>query len=265
MSNIQLYNGDCSEVMHNLIEQGVKVDAIITSPPYDNLRNYNNGCQWSFDKFKQIALQLFELLNDGGVLIWVVGDQTINGSESGTSFKQALYFKDIGFNLHDTMIYKKINYMPLNHNRYEQEWEYMFCLSKGKPKTFNPIRIPCKYAGTEKWGDSSYYKTTDDNLTNVGHQKVNDTKIKGNIFEYRVGSTTSTKKYRHPAMFPEKLVEDQLVSWTNEGDMVLDPFMGAGTTGVVCKKLKRDFIGIEIEEKYFNISTDRIDNENGDE
>ena len=145
-------NGDCKEKLKE-IDNNV-IDMVITSPPYDNLRKYDG---YTFD-FEEIAKELLRVIKPGGVMIWIVGDATHNGSESGTSFKQALYFKEIGFNLHDTMIYRKLNYVPLNHNRYEQEFEYMFCLSKGKPNTFTPVRIPCKYAGYETWGERSFYK-----------------------------------------------------------------------------------------------------------
>lgn len=145
----------------------------------------------------------------------------------------------------------------MTHNRYEQEWEYMFCFSKNKPKTFNPIKIPCKYAGTETWGKSSFYKTNDDCLTKVPKKIINSKKIKGNIFEYRTGST-KTGKIKHPAVFPLDLAKDQIMSWSNENDVVLDCFMGSGTTGVACKELNRNFIGIELDENYFNIAKERI-------
>lgn len=234
------------------------VDLVVTSPPYDDLRNYNNTCNWNFDIFKQVADELYRIVKPGGVVIWVVGDKTQDGSESGTSFKQALYFKDIGFKLHDTMLYRKLNYVPLNHDRYEQEFEYMFCFSKGKPKTFNPIKIPCNWAGTSSWGKVAFYKTDSDNLTRAENKMViSDTKIKGNIFEYRVGST-ETGDIDHPAMFPLKLAEDQIKTWSNKGDLVLDPFMGSGTTGVASLDLGRNFIGIDIVEKYYKISEDRL-------
>ena len=137
---VDLHNGDCLEIMKNILDGSI--DLTVTSPPYDNLRTYNgNIAQWSFEKFQDIAKELYRVTADGGVVVWVVGDATIKGSETGTSFRQALWFKDCGFKLHDTMIYKKINYVPLTHNRYEQEFEYMFVFSKGKPKTFNPIKI----------------------------------------------------------------------------------------------------------------------------
>ena len=130
MAESNLILGDSSEEMQKLIDQGVKVDLTVTSPPYDGLRSYEGDVVWNFDKFKDIAKKLYEITADGGVVIWVVADQTKKGSESGSSLKQALYFKEIGFRLHDTMIYKKRNYIPLTHNRYEQAWEYMFCFSK---------------------------------------------------------------------------------------------------------------------------------------
>lgn len=263
MNDIKLYNGDCLAVMDKLIAEGVKVDLVVTSPPYDNLRTYNNTLNWNFDIFKNIANKLKDILADGGVIVWVVADATINGSETGSSFRQALYFKEIGFNIHDTMIYRKLNYVPLTHNRYEQEFEYMFCFSKGKPKTFNPIKVPCKYAGTETWGNSSFYKKSDGELVDVGKKKVNDEKIKGNVFEYRTGSATESKQYHHPAMFPLKLAQDHIISWSNENDTVLDPFMGSGTTGVACKMLNRNFIGIELDENYFKIAKERIESEQG--
>ena len=250
-----LYNDDCLNILKQIDTE--TIDCILTSPPYDNLRTYNNTLKWDFEIFKEIAQELFRVLKKGGVIIWIVSDATTKGSETGTSFRQALYFKELGLNIHDTMIYRKVNYMPLTHNRYEQEFEYMFVFSKGKPNTFNPIKIPCKYAG--KKFVNTHYKSSDDKLTGTEYT-TKDYKIKGNIFEYSVGGT-ATGKYKHPAMFPIGLVRDQLISWSNENDIVLDPFMGSGTTGVACKDLNRKFIGIEIVDEYFNIAKDRLENE----
>lgn len=253
---ITLLQMDCMEYMKTLDD--CVIDLTVTSPPYDNLRTYNgNISQWNEEKWKSIIAELYRITKQGGVVVWVVGDATVKGSETGTSFKQALWAIECGFNLHDTMIYKKQNYTPLTHNRYEQEWEFMFIFSKGRPKTFNPIKTPCKYAGQKTWGDPNMYKDNSGNLTRVKQSTIGDTKIKGNIFEYLVGST-QTGKINHPAPFPEKLAHDHIVSWSNEGDIVFDPFTGSGTTGKMSVLSGRKFIGAEMDGGYFEIAALRI-------
>jgi len=227
--SIKIEHGNSAELLKGIEDNSV--DLVVTSPPYDDLRNYNHSdIKWDFELFTHIADELVRVLKDGGVIIWVVGDKTDNGSETCTSFRQALYFRDIGLNLHDTMIYRKENFVPLTHNRYEQEFEYMFCFSKGKPKSFNPIMVPCKWAGAQSWGVKSMYKTDCDEITHGDKFVISNEKIHGNIFSYRTGSTTVSSKVQHPAMFPLDLAKDQIMSWSNEGDVVLDPFMGSGTT-----------------------------------
>ena len=207
------------------------IDLVVTSPPYDNLRNYNgNIFQWSFDKFKLIAKELYRVMKTGGVVVWIVDDATKNGSETGTSFRTALQFKDIGFNLYDTMIYAKNNPIPLTHRRYEQSFEYMFVFSKGKPKTFHPIMEICTTSGK-----SGRFRQKSDGILMDAHKKeiTKGKKIKGNIWYYSVGSmnsTTDSIAYKHPATFPEELAKDHILSWTNEEDVILDPFCGSGTT-----------------------------------
>jgi len=227
------------------------IDLTITSPPYGTLRKYN-GYSWNFEG---VANQLFRITKKGGVVIWVVGDQTTKGSESGISFKQALYFKKIGFNLHDTMIYRKINYVPLTHNRYEQSFEYMFVFSKNKPKTFNPVMIPCKNAGKlEKYGlerRQSHGKNHSMRLYNkTKFIATKKTKIAPNIFSYTLGR----EKTGHPAVFPDKLAEDHIVSWSNKGDTVLDPFVGSGTTTKMAKINGRNYIGFDSSQEYCGIA-----------
>jgi len=260
MADYNLLLGDCRDEMPNLLSNGIKVDLTMTSPPYDNARSYEGEIVWNFDVFKDCAKLLYDITSDGGVLIWVVNDSVINGSESGTSFKQALYFKEIGFNLHDTMIFQKANYIPLTHNRYEQAFEYIFCLTKGKPKTFNPIMIPCKNAGKiESYGserrpllDKKQAMRAPDGKTFI---TTKDTKYHSNIFTYTLGGQRSG----HPAAFPDKLAEDQIITWSNEGDLVFDPFMGSGTSGKMAILNNRKFIGIEKVEKYYNIALNRIE------
>jgi len=255
---INLMMGDCLERMKEIPDGSV--DLTVTSPPYDNLRTYNgNNDQWGEHVWRDVIADLYRVTKDGGVVVWVVGDATIKGSETGTSFKQALWAMECGFRLHDTMIYRKDNYTPLSHRRYEQEWEYMFVLSKGAPKTFNPIKIPCKHAGSETWGQPSQYKDSSGNLTKLSKKVISDEKITGNIFNYRTGSTEGDSlSKKHPARFPLKLAHDHIISWSNEGDTVLDLFMGSGTTGVACKKLGRDFTGIELDQIYYDIAEERI-------
>jgi len=229
------------------------IDLVVTSPPYDNLRTYG-GHSWDFEG---VAQQLWRVIKPGGVVVWVVADATIDGSETGTSFRQALRFMEIGFRLHDTMIYRKQNYTQLTHNRYEQEWEYMFVFSKGKPKSFNPKKTACTYAGSKTWGEPNMYKDNSGNLTRVKQTVINDEKICGNVFTYQVGSRVSGN-IDHPAMFPEALARDHILSWSNEGDVVLDPFSGSGTTAKMAKHNGRRFIGIEVNQEYVDISNERL-------
>ena len=228
------------------------VDLTVTSPPYDGLRTYNGH---SFP-FEDIANELYRITKQGGVLVWVVNDSTKNGSESLTSFRQAIYFKEIGFNVHDTMIYAKNSYMPLTHNRYEQQFEYMFVFSKGKPNTFNPIMIPSLTAGTKrnrggsKANENTYAERLRDEKTIVNAEKQ-----KPNIWFYDVGKNDKTK---HNAPFPEQLVQDHILSWTNDGDLTYDPFMGSGTTAKMSILNNRNWIGSEISSEYCKIIEERI-------
>jgi len=262
---VRLYQGDCLEVMTQIPDGSV--DLTVTSPPYDNLRSYNgNNELWNESAWKSVLEELYRATADGGVVVWVVGDATVKGSETGTSFKQALWAKEIGFNLHDTMIYHK-NALPKNHNRYEQDFEYMFVFSKGKPKTFNPIRIPTKYPEKSTARQNSYFSVTDEKMRSARSGKkrkpVGKDKIKGNIWYIPTGkghSTLDNEAFKHPAIFPELLAHDHIISWSNEGDTMLDPFMGSGTTGKMAKILGRDFIGIELDQDYFNIAKERIEN-----
>lgn len=246
----KIYNENCLVTMKNMPDE--YVDFVITSPPYDNIRDYT-GYRFEFEK---IAKELFRIIKPGGVVIWVVADATVDGSETGTSFSQALFFKEIGFRIHDTMIYYKNNPMPQTGNRYHQHFEYMFAFSKGTPKTFNPITEPTKYHGLANMKNRGQKGTLD-------YEKVERTKRKkvGNVFAYSIGGGISTKDkiaYNHPAIFPEKLVADQINTWTNEDDLVYDPFMGSGTTAKMAHILNRKWLGSEISEEYVEIAEERL-------
>ena len=229
----KLYNEDCLLTMVNMDDNSV--DMVLTSPPYDDLRTYNkhltgnrteyNG--YSFP-FEQIAQELFRVVKKGGVVVWVVGDATNKGSETGTSFRQALYFKECGFDLYDTMIYQKTGTPFPQKDRYNQTFEYMFVFSKGKPKTFNPI---------------------------------NEYGIENNIWLIKNGMNKSTKDlvaFEHPAIFPEELALKHIISWSNKGDLIYDPFMGSGTTAKASIQLDRNWIGSELDNDYCTICEKRL-------
>jgi len=189
--------------------------------------------------------------------VWVVGDATIKGSETGTSFKQALWAKECGFNLHDTMIWKKVRYSPYDprNKRYKQQFEYMFIFTKGKP-TYNPIKdVPNKHAGLIYKG--RHGRTNKDKIRRPSENTkiLDDFQDRSNVWE-----SLQDVQGLHPAPFPEQLAHDHIISWSNEGDTVLDPFMGSGTTGKMAKHLGRNFIGIELDETYYNIAKERIEN-----
>ena len=253
----KIYQGDCLEVLKTFEDN--LIDLTVTSPPYDNLRTYGGVIDgWSFEKFQGIARELYRVTKEGGVVVWVVADATIKGSETGTSFKQALYFMECGFNLHDTMIYIKnggLNSGSLQ--AYQQKFEYMFVLSKGKIKTFNLI----KDRKNKKAEDVVKKKKRPDGTIVEQHIKSEEYGVRYNYWIYDTGGSKGTKDayaYVHPAVFPEALANDHILSWSNEGDMVLDPFMGSGTTGKMAIRNNRNFIGIELNEEYFKIAERRI-------
>jgi len=253
MDKCRLIVGDSAEKLKEL--DANSIDLTVTSPPYDGLRTYNG---YSFD-FETIAKEMYRVTAPGGIVVWVVGDSTVNGTESGNSFRQALFFKQCGFNLHDTMIYASEK-PPLTHNRYEQKFEYMFVFSKGKPKTFNPIMEPCIHAG--KSASKRTFRQDAQGVLEPAHkiEKIGDMKIRSNIWAYVTGPMSASDPYArlHPAIFPEKLAEDHIISWTNPGDLVLDPFLGSGTTAKMALKNGRNFVGVEKSPEYVEIAKKRI-------
>ena len=251
--DIYAFCGDSAIVLNQIMEENT-VDLVVTSPPYDELRKYGGKNQWSEDKCRAIIKGIYRTLKNGGVVVWVVGDQTKGGSETGTSFKEALMFLEEGFLLNDTMIWKKKNPMPqVKQPRYNQVFEYMFVFSKGKPKTFNPIMVPCKCAGQDY--DSTCKNMGGESGRTKKSFKINKEKVKDNVWDIAIAQN----KTSHPAVFPYELAYDHIRSWSNEGDIVLDPFMGSGTTGLAAKDLGRNFVGIEIAENYYNEACDRLE------
>ena len=256
MVDIKLIQGDCLEKMQDIPDGSI--DLTVTSPPYDNLRTYNgNNELWGEHVWKAAIKDLYRVTKDGGVVVWVVGDATIKGSETGTSFRQALWAMECGFRLHDTMIYQKVNPVPNEVGfRYQAAFEYMFVFTRGKPKSFNPLMVPCAMYGKAKpKRDGRQFRQVDGTMKASHGLKYNKPeKFRHNIWQYALSGA-----HAHPATFPEALARDHILSWSNEGDTVLDPFMGSGTTGKMAKLLNRNFIGIELDAEYLEIARRRIE------
>ncbi len=243
--------GDAIDVMKTFPSNSI--DLVVTSPPYDELRNYKG---YNFD-FEGIANGLFRVIKKGGVLVWVVGDKIKKGNKSLTSFKQALFFQGIGFNAHDVMIYKKRNTPFMRTNGYTNCFEFMFVFSKGSPKTFSPLKIKTVRQGQEMLP----FNKGPDGINKKIMGELKPEKTMTNIWEYAVGlhGTTSDKiAFEHPAVFPEKLAEDHILSWTNQGDVIFDPMCGSGTTCKMAIKNSRSYIGCDISKEYVELAKKRI-------
>ena len=251
--------GDCLEVMQE-IEAG-SVDLTVTSPPYDNLRSYNgNNEQWGEHVWRSVIADLYRVTKDGGVVVWVVADATVNGSETGTSFKQALYAMDCGFRLHDTMIWNKCSFTAVGtlQTRYAHVFDYMFVWSKGRPKTFNAIKDRAnKSAGKKMQGTIRQKDGTTRPKSNIG-KVLGQYGPRFNVWD--IPPQMSNKNRLHPAPFREDIPRDHIISWSKPGDTVLDPFMGSGTTAIAALKTGRNFIGIEKDAGYCEIARKRVEN-----
>jgi len=258
METNKLYHGDCAVVMQDIPDE--YVDLVVTSPPYSQLRDYTG---YGFD-FEATSKQLHRIVKPGGVIVWVVGDQTTKDGECGTSFRQALHFQSLGFNIHDTMIYKK-NAIPYpDIYRYYACFEYMFVFSKGMPKTFNPLKdrknkhANMKVSGTERKVDGSLKEKPCKKRGAV----IKEYGYRWNVWDYNVGICNYGDRAiaAHPATFPMALAKDHILSWSKPGDIVLDPMAGAGTTLLMAKETGRNYIGIEISEEYIDLINYRLDN-----
>jgi site-specific DNA-methyltransferase (adenine-specific) len=261
----KIYNINCIDGMNKMDDESV--DLCVTSPPYDDLRTYNDSSKWDFEVFKKVAKSLTRVLKPGGVIMWNVGDATVAGSETGSSFKQALYFKEeCGLNLHDTMIYEKsgIAFAAGEKSvRYSQAFEYCFILSKGKPKTVNIIMDkPNKWAGHTSWGNAKA-RNKEGELQDSGKKSkaIREFGARTNIWRIVNSGGFGQKDdnaYNHPATMPMELARDHIKTWSNPGDLVIDPFTGSATTHLMSIEEGRNFIGFEIDKEYFDISIQRI-------
>lgn len=255
-----IYNEDCLEGMKKLNDDSV--DLTVTSPPYDNLRTYNgNNELWNEKTWKMVLKELYRITKNGGVVVWVVGDAMINGSKSLTSYEQAIYAKGLGFKIYDVIIYEKTGTNPPHKNRYFNAYEYMFVFSKGKPKTVNLISDkPNKWAGTNTGKITRREK--DGTLTSKGSKKIKEFGTRTNIWKIANGRGQASKDldaHEHPAIFPEKLAQDHISTWSDEGDVVLDVFMGSGTTAIAAINTNRKYIGFELDKTYFELANKRIE------
>lgn len=257
----KIINDDCIKFMKKLPDNCI--DLTVTSPPYDDLRDYENKLVWDYNTFRKVARELYRVTKNDGVVVWVIGDKTDKGNKSLTSFKHALYFQEVGFNIYDVIIYEKAGSGPPHPKRYFNSFEYMFVMSKGKPKTVNLLqdkKNSC--AGMTTFSDITR-REKDGSLTNKGKKVINEYGVRTNIWRYNNGKGFSSKDkiaYEHPATFPEKLVEDHIKSWSNQGDVVFDPFGGSGTTAKVSIELDRKWIYVEKVEKYCDVAKRRIEN-----
>ena len=245
---------------------GVKPQLVLTSPPYDNLRDYG-GHDFDFDS---VADAIVSVMPEGGVLVWVVADGTLGGSETGTSFRQSLGFMERGLRLHDTMIFEKAQQGVYIRNRYNQTFDYMFVFSSGPPRVSNIIEDKPnltsgrtyafnKSNGRREADEKSVYRSAPRRVVTGDYGR------RGNIWRYAVGRYSSSTDYkdahRHPAVFPLALARDHIISWSNEGDLVLDPMAGSCTTLRAAKDLGRKAIGIEIHKGYCEDSIERLSQE----
>jgi DNA modification methylase len=252
----KIYTEDCLKTMNKMSDNFI--DLVVTSPPYDNLRTYKE-----FDfHYKKVSKELFRVIKDGGICVWVVGDQTIKGNETGTSFKHALFFKEIGFNLFDTMIYQKKPRGAVGNNKtYWQTFEYMFIFSKGTPNTINLIKDRKNL--DQRKGDSGTKRLKNGKLKKVSRDGYGLYGRRTNIWTYGVGKGQSSSDdiaFKHPAIFPEKLAYDHIYSWSKKGDLIYDPFLGSGTTIVMAEELNRNWIGSEVSSEYSKIAIQRLKN-----
>lgn len=261
----KIYNENCLDTMKRMPDNFI--DLVVCSPPYDGIRSYETGIglEWNFEAFKPIAKELSRVIKQGRCIIWVVGDGCIDGSESLSSFKQAIYFKEeCGLNVHDTMIYAKKGFAFPSKNRYNQVFEYMFIFSKGKPEVFNPI-MDRKNKWTKRWSTKSY-KTMQDGNKEIRIRPVDYAEygMRTNIWQYHTNAGNVNPEWDilkgHPAIMNIDIAKDHIISWSNEGDLIYDPFMGSGTTAKASVVLKRNYIGSEVSEVYMDIINKRLSN-----
>lgn len=251
MNARNFYAGDAVDILNRKFSEN-SIALTVTSPPYENLRNYKG---YSFDA-RAMLEAIYRVTRPGGICVWVIGDK-INGGRSLASFDHAFIGRECGFIVHDVMIYQKKNTPFMRSNAYTNCYEFMFVFSKGKPGTFNPLKIPTKRSGWE----TAVSNKGPDAVNRKRPVELKKTKTKTNIWQYAVGLGGSTRDriaFKHPAVFPEKLAQDHILSWSNPGDVVLDPMCGSGTTCKMAQINDRQWVGIDISKEYISIARERM-------
>lgn len=246
----RIHCGDNCDLLGKMPRESV--DLVVTSPPYDDLRTYG-GHSWDFFG---VAWHLKRVLKPGGVIVWVVADATKDGSETGSSMEQALHFKRLGLNLHDTMIWHKGVFTGVGsvQCRYGPSTEFMFVFSDGRPKTFNAIKDR-KNIHEGASGKAATVRLPSGEKIRKTHEAMplGEFGIRFNVWQI-----PPQQNELHPAPFPDNLARDHVATWSNPGDLVLDPFSGSGTTAKAAKTLGRQFIGLEVNPDYCAIAEQRI-------
>lgn len=258
----EIHCGNCADFMRHKLQPEC-IDLTVTSPPYDNLRDYR-GYRFGFE---EVARALYRVTKPGGVVVWVIGDKIgrngagarapAQGGKSLTSFRQGLFFQELGFRMHDVMIYQKKNTPFMRRNAYTNCYEFMFVLSKGAPATFNPLRVKTARSGFEML----VHNKGPDGINKKTRAELKREKTKNNVWQYAVGLGGTTKDriaFQHPAVFPEQLAADHILSWTNPGDVVFDPMCGSGTTCKMAHMHRRVWLGVDVSEEYVAIARQRL-------
>lgn len=246
--NINLYNGDCLEFMRTLPDNSV--DLVVTSPPYFNARDYSHYADVNayMSIMKDICLELLRVINESRMLVINISPVIVpRESRAKQSYRIPLpyYFvpmlESIGFEFLEDIIWKKPDGAAPNRNG--------GFFRHRKPLAYKP-NIVTEYILVFKKPSAKLLDKfiRNDSLVADGYERTN-------VWEFN--PDTSSK---HPAPYPLDLPMKCIRYYSYENDVVLDPFMGSGTTGVACVNTNRKFIGCELDESYFNIAVNRIDN-----
>ncbi len=237
------------------------VQTVITSPPYFQLRKYEAGKEEignepTLDQYVQSLMDVFagvrHVLKPDGTFWLNLGDTMKNGSLLGMPWKVAFAMKDAGWCLRSEIVWAKPNPMPESaKNRPTRSHEKLFLFTQKKSGyKFNQLKEPAVYAGVSRGGSTNRYEQNASGMD----AKVYDTRNKRDVWSVKPATLSGA----HFAIFPDDLIAPCIEAGSDPGNVVLDPFSGSGTTGVVARKLGRDYIGVELSVKYAQLSKERI-------